>query len=131
MRRDARDIDTACLQVHDGEDVERVQSGPCLHLDRRKIRCNDRGPVCFLKRGARICSLWVRCRLSAVCLQYVDHGEVGDVVIQILECSLSPIESLHRILPCGLNSGIDDDHLMCDRPGFRFAVESNFFATRF
>ena len=49
-RRDASDLHASCLQVHDGEHIERDQSVSRPHLDRREIRGEDRIPVCLEER---------------------------------------------------------------------------------
>ena len=43
-----------------------------------------------------------------MCLQYVPHGGICDVVIQVLECSLNSIESPRGILSGKSNNRIDD-----------------------
>ncbi len=44
-----------------------------------------------------------------MCLQYVPHSGICDVVIQVLECSLNPIESPRGILRSEADDGIHDD----------------------
>ena len=67
-RCDPRDVDSTCLQVHDGKDVERDQSVPCPHFDCRKVRGGNRIPVGFQERGPCRCPLTVGCGFNAVCL---------------------------------------------------------------
>ena len=103
---DAGDVDSTCLQVHDSKDVERDQSVLCPHFDRRKVRGENRLPVGFQECGPCRCLLTVGCRLNAVCLQDVGDGGICDLVIQVLECSLNPIESPRGILSGKTNNGI-------------------------
>ncbi len=121
-RCDACNVDTACLQMHDCEHIERDQSVPCPHFDRREIRDEDGIPVGFQERRPYWCSLSVGCWLNAVCLQYVPHPGIRDVVFQILQYTLNPIVSPCWILPGEANDGTHDDLLDAWPTGLPFVA---------
>ena len=97
-RCDPRDVDSTCLQVHDGKDVERDQSVPCPYLNRREVDGENRILVCFQERGPCWYSLTVGCWLNAMSFEYICHCGIGDVVVEVPQRSLNPIETPCRIL---------------------------------
>ncbi len=53
-RRNARDVDSACFQVHDREHIARNEPVSRPHFDRREVRGKERVPVSFQNRGPRL-----------------------------------------------------------------------------
>ena len=106
--RDACDLDMSRLEMHDGEDVERDQSPARPDFDRCEVCGEDGIPVSLQERGPCCCPLTVGCWLNAMCLQDVGHCGIGDVISDVLKCSLNAIVAPRRILPGEANDGIHD-----------------------
>ena len=74
-------------------------------LSRQPIRNSTHGSQ---ERRPRWCSLSIGCWINAVCLQYVPHCGIRDVVFQVLQCTLNAIVSPRRILSGESHDGIHD-----------------------
>ena len=94
--------------MHDGEDVERAQSPAGPDFDRCEVCGEDGIPVSLQERGPCCCPLTVGCWLNAMCLQDVGHCGIGDVISDVLKCSLNAIVAPRRILSGEANDGIHD-----------------------
>lgn len=88
-----RDVDSPCFQMHDGEDVEGNHSPARPDFQGGEVDGKQHIPVGLQERGPRWCLLAVGCGLDAVGLQYVAHSKIGDLVVQVLQCSLNSVVS--------------------------------------
>ena len=84
MRRDARDLDTPCAQLHHHEDIIGHESMPRSHLHRKEVGRGQDLPVhlqelCPTHPG--LAALWSR--LHMVAAQDVAHGDLVDRMPQI------------------------------------------------